>query len=82
MSESESEDELRPHQLGRRQFCADFFSDSDDEGEVRDYDSSDGSSAASDHRDGLEDDADGSVASDTASNQGVDGDGTGHRSAS
>jgi hypothetical protein len=47
----------REYSLGRRQFCADFFSDSDDEEEVRDYDSSDGSSAPSDHRDGLDRDS-------------------------
>ena len=39
MSDSESEDDLRPHELGRRQFESSFFSDSDDEPEVRDYDS-------------------------------------------
>ena len=47
MSDSESDDDLRPHQLGRREFGVDFFSDSDDDDEVRDYDSDDGFSLIS-----------------------------------
>lgn len=47
MSDSESDDDLRPHQLGRREFGVDFFSDSDDDDEVRDYDSDDGFSIPS-----------------------------------
>ena len=47
MSDSESEDDLRPHELGRRQFEPSFFSVSDDEPEVRDYDSDSCSAATS-----------------------------------
>lgn len=39
MAESDSDDDLQPHQLGRREIGLDFFSDSDDDEEVRDYDS-------------------------------------------
>ena len=47
MSDSDSDDDLRPHQLGRREIGHHFFSDSDDDGEVRDYDSDDGFSLPS-----------------------------------
>eukprot|EP00956_Cyclotella_meneghiniana_P031713 scaffold84184_cov33-Cyclotella_meneghiniana.AAC.1 len=47
MSESESDDDLRPHQLGRREFGHRFFPDSDDDESLRDYDSDDGSSLPS-----------------------------------
>ena len=47
MPDLESEDNLRPHELGRRQFEPSFFSDSDDEPEVRDYDSDSCSAATS-----------------------------------
>jgi hypothetical protein len=46
MLDSDSDDELRPHQLARRQFGLRFFSDSDDDEEVRDY-NPDGASLAS-----------------------------------
>ena len=41
MAESDSDDDLLPHQLGRREIGHHFFSDSDDDDEVRDYDSCD-----------------------------------------
>ena len=39
MSDSESDDNLRPHKLGRREFEPSYFSGSNDEPEVRDYNS-------------------------------------------
>ena len=47
MSDSDSDDDLRPHLLGRREIGHHFFSDSDDDDEIRDYDSCDGFSVPS-----------------------------------
>ena len=65
MSDSESDDDLRPHQLGRREIGVQFFSDSDDDDEVRDYDSDDGFSLPS-FGDGPPNNVDGSSDEDSA----------------
>jgi hypothetical protein len=60
MSDSDSDDELRPHQLARRHFGHRFISDSDDDEEVRDYESDDdslASSLCSGIRDDIDDDS-------------------------
>ena len=79
MSDSESDDDLLPHQLGRREIGHHFFSDSDDDDEVRDYTSDDASSLASfgsgplnDIDDELDEDSsppDGHISEDLAPNQ-------------
>lgn len=46
-SESDDDDDLRPNQLAQLKFGHHFFSESDDDEEVRDYDSSDRSSLPS-----------------------------------
>jgi hypothetical protein len=56
MSNSDSDDDLRPHERTRRHYANAFFSDSDDEPELRDYESDDGSigsSLCSGSRDGI-----------------------------
>ncbi len=89
MSDSESDDDLRPYQLGRREIGYHFFSDSDNDEEVRDYTSDDcfsfasfGSHPPNDMDDDDESDEDtsppdGHICEDLAPNQGCNGGGSG-----